>query len=89
MVSEGLAQGIYGGLAYAGQQDPSLLPSGYASAYQNGTDIIQTLFLTCNASSGAPQLIAESIASPGRELTSLHAMHVLSVIWCWKSVAKL
>lgn len=56
---------IYGGLAYAGQRNASLLPTGYAKAYENGTGIINTLLLTCNASSGAPALIGDVFDASG------------------------
>ena len=49
---------VYGGIQYAAQQDPSLLPPGYAQAFSNLSSILDPLLLDCTPDTSAPQAFA-------------------------------
>ena len=58
-----LAKDVYQPLQHIAQTQPNFLPDGYAEAIKDDSElIVQTLLLGCNASSAAPNLIAESSA---------------------------
>lgn len=59
-----LVQKYYDPVAYAGQYNASTLPDGYAAAFTNTSDILDTLLYTCNASSGAADLLAQAYEEP-------------------------
>lgn len=65
--SAAVAQNVYAPFSYIGQEDPTLLPEGYADGFQDPLAVIQALLLTCNASSGAPQLLADVFSSQSGE----------------------
>ena len=64
---QGLGQSIYAPFLYVAENDPALLPEEYQNVFDDYDEILETLLLTCNASSQAPGLITETfISSPGK-----------------------
>ena len=53
---------VYGGIQYVAQQDPELLPPGYAEVFANLSNILNPLLNDCTPDSGAPEAFGAPLA---------------------------
>ena len=79
---------VYGAIQYAAEQDPELLPPGYAEVFSNLSNILDPLLLQCNATSGAPEafaapLLAQMTGAPiYLHLSDLHSLSEQPCVKC-------